>query len=225
LIEFLYLHPEENRFTKLIELFDEIFHAYKSGYDLYIEKFSYEELKSEFEQYNLEYLKRIGDALADVRNQVVVISTVSIAISQIDFKEPLNPKTILILSGVFLASLMYSVILYNQINIIKDIDNEIIDKESKIKTKQPDLYKDKFEKKFTGLKNRSKSQRAKIWLFIIILWIITVSLFILVFRFLPGHKVSIIAKNIYLQAILQSFNLTHPPHPRISDRPSLHRPR
>lgn len=194
--EFLYNHPAEKRFAYLLNNFKQIYHSYKYGYDLYLEQFSYEKLKTEFKEDNVEYLKRIGEALDHIKNQVLIISTEAVAISQIDFLDPINIKTILIAAVVLLATIIYSFVLHNQHQTLKDINEEIKDKQRTIKEKQPGLYERDLKKGFENLKNRIYWQLIKIIIFTFILWSIPIAIIVaLIFHELskdPGCLIAFI---------------------------------
>lgn len=167
LIEFLSMENPESRLKALFTKIKTIYEAYHAGFDLYIEQFSYHALKKEVVSDYTGFLKRLDDAITNLRTQVLVIATNAIALAQ--YTERDLAKNLVILIATIGACILYGIILQNNCQTIQEINEELQDLEKDLKDRHLSIFEEKLEKYFTKLKIKVKSQKCKLILFWVIL--------------------------------------------------------
>jgi len=175
LINHLIQEPLQDRLRLLIERLDTMFEAYKVSFNLYIEKFSYETIKKEITGDYIQFLKRLDDAVANLRTQVVVIATNAIALAQYS-KDNLF-KNIVIFITTLCASVLYFLIIQNNSETISEIHDEIENLEEDLKNKQITVLQERFVPYFVKLKSKVRKQRCKLFIFYTILFMSLISSF------------------------------------------------
>jgi len=168
LVDILFHENPHERLFILIHKINEIYETWKVSFNLYIQEFSYSVLRSEFQKNALDFFERISNTIADIRSQVIVISTSAIAMTQMT--EGLSLKNVLILVSILTATVIYHQILANQSGDIKRIDGEIKRQDNLLSEKQKAFYEKECKNKFDDLYDQVNIQKKRIRLFKILLW-------------------------------------------------------
>ena len=164
----LFHEVTEKRLIILIEKINEIYDSFLVSFDLYINEFSYSKLKSDFQHDVLNYFERLSTSVADIRSQVIIISTSAIALSQLSNDSIV--KNILIVLSILTATIIYNIILLNQKESVQRIAKEIEDKEKLLKEKQQKFYENDCKGKIKDLQTQIDKQKNRIKLFQFLLW-------------------------------------------------------
>lgn len=169
LIRFLEREPSEQRLAFLLGRIETIATSCASSFDLYLDKFSYDQLRHEVQTETIELFALLNKALIELRSQVVVMGTFAIALSQ--FTPSAWFQNGIILLAIFIGTFLYNLILKGQAEAIKDIGARTKKIEQELKSRQEVLFNRDFAKDFEDLTARVKQQNNRLLCFQWGLWI------------------------------------------------------
>lgn len=101
LVEFLLLIEEKDRFSYLLNNFEEYIHRASSAYNYYLRNFSYNKLKIELNTKALEFYQKIQGVINDSQTKLIAIPTsIAFASATLDYEKINAVKNYLILMGM-----------------------------------------------------------------------------------------------------------------------------
>ncbi|MBN8877464.1 MAG: hypothetical protein J0I32_07955 [Sphingobacteriales bacterium] len=179
IVTFLLEIPEGERFGKLITMLDIIYDNYLKSHLLYLEKFSYHDLKSEIDADKLEFTKKIYSTVNDIQTKLIAVPAAFLLIlSQFDFTGESDTKNLLIVIASILFSGLLEILLRNQFGVLKYIEVEIKDLRNELSNKDTKLDLSEFVTSFADLQPLMDKQRCYLWIFRSIVWLVSlVSIF------------------------------------------------
>lgn len=183
-------------FSYLLEKWPILYASYDASYNLYIQGFSVEKNKAEFDKEQLNLATKMHEVLSGIGAKILAIpASIFIVITQFDFSGINLSKNITILIGILIFSAFENILLKNHLSQLEAIEyneNELIDRYQKIEShikeslKRLDLIK--------------YSIRNKIRLIQYVLYFLIAVYFILIFY-------SCKSDHIFLADILSSQNI------------------
>ncbi len=173
-----------NGFNKLLAGLDEVYDHYLKSHLLYLEKFSYHDLKSEVDQDQLEYTKKIYATVNDIQAKLIAIPAAFILIfSQFDFTGTLFLKNVLMVVGAVLFALLIEILLRNQFGVLSYIEREIEQLKNELKNKDTQIDLTTFIGSFGDLEPVIARQRNYLMLFRCITWLVPLVTLVLLYIF------------------------------------------
>ncbi|MFC0513378.1 hypothetical protein ACFFGT_04175 [Mucilaginibacter angelicae] len=173
LISYLKDTPTSGAFAKLLAMLNEVYEHYKKSHLLYLEKFSYQDLKSEVDKDQLDYMKKIYASVNDIQSKVIAVPAAFILIyTQFDFTGAQFLKNILLLTGAVLFSVLIEVLLRNQFGVLAYIEEEIEQLKTILKNKDTQLDLTEFLGSYGKLAPLINKQRNYLILFRIVTWLV-----------------------------------------------------
>jgi len=153
--------PSE-RFGLLLRDMDELKNKVDTGYRLFAASFSYEKIKSEIQDANIEFTNKIHKAFADIQSQMLGIPVATaIVATQMKYAEGLASQ-FWINTGILVGSLIFAfltvALISNQQHTL-DVLGEEIDRREKAVAQKYEQLRDLLEPAFLKLRSRLGWQR------------------------------------------------------------------
>jgi len=129
--------------TEFIKRFDHFFKIVKNNFQLYMDKFSFEDFKHKIEDEKREYLLKINKIFSDMQNQLLTLPIASvIAASQMSKVGGFGDgvKNIALLLGVYIFAYMIRIFAHNQEDSLDAMRSEIEIKKKEIQLKEHSDY-------------------------------------------------------------------------------------
>jgi len=168
--------PEKTRFKCFLMHQQDVLKQFDEGYKLFVADFSYEKIVDQMEDAKLEELAKIHKTFSDIQNQIlsipvatVIVATQIKATSKVDATFWVNTA---ILIGAIIFVVLTCLLIRNQRDTLKAIDQEIERKRIKIE-KEYVAIKDITEETMGSLKKRLNAQR---WTFRAVEIIVTIGM-------------------------------------------------
>lgn len=133
--------------TEFIKRFDHFFKIVKNNFQLYMDKFSFEDFKHKIEDEKREYLLKINKIFSDMQNQLLTLPIASvIAASQMSEVNNFGDgiKNIALILGVYIFAYMIKIFATNQEDSLDAIRSEIEVKKNEIFIKDHSDYKSEY---------------------------------------------------------------------------------
>lgn len=167
LIDFLVLIDKKDRFSYLIQNFEEFIHRASSSYNFYLRNFSYNKLKIELETKSLEFYQKIQGVINDSQTKLIAIpATLGLSLTVLDFNETFSLKIFLILISVIIFCIFIQIFINNQKSVLQFISENI---ESYKKTHSKN--EQELQKSFEKVDKESKKQRKRLKFMQFLLWL------------------------------------------------------
>lgn len=180
----LYETAETERFAKLLSLFDYIYDNYLKSHLLYLEKFSYHDLKSEVDKDKLEYTKRIYGTVNEIQTKLIAVpAAFLLVLSQFDFAGQFVYKNILIVIGAVLFSVLLEILLSNQFGVLSYIKKEIDHFKHQLSNRDTQVDLREFINSFADLDTIRKKQYRYLWVFRVVIWLVPIVSFAMLLIF------------------------------------------
>jgi len=129
--------------TEFLKKFDNFFKIVRNNFQLYMDKFSFEDFKHKIEDEKREYLLKINKIFSDMQNQLLTLPIASvIAASQMSKVASFGDgiKNIALLVGVYIFAHMIRIFVHNQEDSLDAIRSEIEIKKKEIQLKEHSDY-------------------------------------------------------------------------------------
>ncbi|MDA3431698.1 hypothetical protein [Acinetobacter baumannii] len=135
--------------TEFLKKFENFFKIVRNNFQLYMDKFSFEDFKHKIEDEKREYLLKINKIFSDMQNQLLTLPIASvIAASQMSKVASFGDgvKNIALMIGVYIFAYMIRIFAHNQEDSLDAIRSEIGIKKKEIQLKEhSDYQKDYLE--------------------------------------------------------------------------------
>lgn len=129
--------------TEFLKKFENFFKIVRNNFQLYMDKFSFEDFKHKIEDEKREYLLKINKIFSDMQNQLLTLPIASvIAASQMSKVGGFGDgvKNIALLLGVYIFAYMIRIFAHNQEDSLDAIRSEIEIKKKEIQLKEHSDY-------------------------------------------------------------------------------------
>lgn len=176
------LEPK-NRFIFLVTYFSDLTSNYHKSHSLYLEKYSYQKLKSEIDKEIIEYSKKIQAVINDAQTKLVAIpAAFLLIIGQFDLSgEKIHFNLALVLSA-FVFSVLLEVLLRNQFSALDFVKDDIDRFKNSVDDKKVGILGDDFTKVFIKINNLHSKQKSYLNIIRFLVWLtpaFAIGLFIL----------------------------------------------
>lgn len=161
------------RLSELLPKFEDLVDRVKASYSLYTADFSFEKLKSEVDEQNVEDMLRLNKTLADIQNQLLALPA-ALMLAGAGVKEGIFATNVSIWIGVGVFTWIMHNLVRNQQNSVMAIEQEVQLRIEKV-TIQPADIANRVLPRFDMLKGRViKQQRVlnQIFCAVIIVWVV-----------------------------------------------------
>lgn len=194
LIEFLLLIEEKDRFSYLLNNFEEYIHRASSAYNYYLRNFSYNKLKIELDTKALEFYQKIQSVINDSQTKLIAIPTsIALASATLDYGKINSVKNYLILTGMVIFSGFIQIFINNQKSALEFIERNIETyKQSFSENKQT------LEISFKKVDSEKDKQKHRLLTIQILLWLCPIIIVILLF---------VVNIKIFLDCIFKLYKL------------------
>ena len=180
LISLLFPITEAERFGRLLASLDTVYENYLKSHLLYLEKFSYHDLKLKVDKDKLDYTKKIYATVNDIQAKLIAVpAAFLLVLAQFDLDNTTSFKNILITIGALLFSILLEVLLRNQFGVLKYIETEIFQFKGELKNSETSVDLTEFIKSFSDLERIARKQRIYLWIFRVIVWLVPLCSFVL----------------------------------------------
>lgn len=184
LISSLYDISIGDRFSHLLNTLDALYDNYLKSHLLYLEKFSYHDLKSEVDDDKLDFTKKIYGVVNDIQSKLIAVpAAYLLVLSTFDFTGQGFSKNLLITIGSILFAILLETLLSNQFGILAFIKKEISHFTNDLSNKDTKLDLSDFVKSFGDLDPVMNRQKCYLWVFRVIIWLVPVTSLIMLFQF------------------------------------------
>lgn len=173
--------PEKGeRFSYLLKNFADIFSNYKHSHSLYLEKYSFEKLKSEINGQILNYSKKIQSVINDAQSKLIAIpAAFLLIITQFDFSgKNIKLNIALLLSSLIFGTLL-ELLLRNQFISLSFIKEDIERFKNTFNSNKLIIQGLPFEKSFKNLDKAYKRQDCYLKIIRFLIWIVPISALII----------------------------------------------
>lgn len=175
---------EQARFPSLLSRFDLVYNNYLNSHLLYLEKFSYHDLKSAVDKDKLDYTKRIYATVNDIQSKLIALPAAFLLIfAQFDFTGAAAGKNLLILIASVIFSALLEILLRNQFGVLKYIKTEINHFTNQLRNKDTTLDLTEILKSFGDLDDNMDRQKIYLWIFRAAVWLVPLITLILFFMY------------------------------------------
>lgn len=182
LISSLLPFPPPDRFSRLLSSLDVVYDNYLKSHLLYLEKFSYHDLKSKVDKDKLEYTKKIYATVNDIQSKMIAVpAAFLLVLAQFDTADTWNLKNFIITAGAFLFSILLEVLLRNQFGVLHYVEREVLQFQSELSNSATSIDLSEFTKSFANLQSIADKQRIYLWIFRIIVWLVPSTAILLFF--------------------------------------------
>lgn len=151
-------YPESQiSFSKFLERFDNLHTLVRNNYQLYIDKFSFDDFKNKVEEDRREYTIKINKVFSDMQNQLLTLPIATVlAAGQMSLISSAGDfiKNVLIIVGISVFCVFVLMQIANQVVSLNAIKDEIMLKQEDMKRKEQSDYKDKFLEVYSSLNER-----------------------------------------------------------------------
>jgi hypothetical protein len=114
------------RFRRLLSMYEDILSLYKKSFQLYIEKYSFEKLKTEVDKEVVESKKRIAAVLNDAQSKLVAIPAASlIVIGQFDLTGDKQFPNIILLISALVFGCLIDILIRHQLSTLEFINRDV----------------------------------------------------------------------------------------------------
>ena len=176
LVRFLYGYMPEMRFGTLVLSFDQLFANYEKSHHLYLEKFSYYEIKAQVDNEKLDFIKKIAAAVNDIQSKIIAVPAAYLLISTLfDFDKGFTIKNNLILFSSLLFAILLEILLTSQFDVLKFSETQIKQTSEQLKEKQTGNYLEEFISSLSDLFPSINRQRKFLWIFRLIVWSVPIT--------------------------------------------------
>lgn len=135
LIHFLNDKKEDERFSELLQFFEEFQEKCNISFEYYLSNFSFNKIKIELDNSALEYSKNIRSVINESQSKLIAIPVAFIlGCSQINYSVPISIKNAIVIISSFLFSYIISIFIKNQQSALDIIGDNI------------ENYKDRYKK-------------------------------------------------------------------------------
>lgn len=184
LVEALGSVPEGDRFIKLIGDLRGIITRFKRNYRLYVEQFSLEKLRAEFESLKLKYIQKLTAAVNEIGTKVITVPIAFILVAAGYSTDSPGQNGVLLL-GSFIYSVVISLFVHNQQDTLKRLDSEIDNSIERLRSSAPDSV-DAIRGDFDELRDHQRSQRNRLMIMQGIIWFVfVVAILLFVYKSFP----------------------------------------
>jgi hypothetical protein len=130
IIDFLSSYKHDERFPKFIENVETIIETSINNYEVYLNKFNFEELKKNFRKERDEYFSKIRDIIDSVLNKVVAIpiSVSAAALALYELKNEPNYAVIVAIAFIvysLFSSYLLRLVLIDVFGIVCDLESDV----------------------------------------------------------------------------------------------------
>lgn len=161
------------RLSELLPKFEDLVDRVKASYSLYTADFSFEKLRTEVDEQNVEDMLRLNKTLADIQNQLLALPA-ALMLAGAGVKEGIFATNISIWIGVGVFAWVMHHLVKNQQNSVIAIEQEIQLRIEKVNSQPADIS-NRVLPRFEMLKGRvTKQQRVlkQIFWAVIIVWVV-----------------------------------------------------
>lgn len=182
IVNYLLPFSPHERFAKLLSSLDVLYDNYLKSHLLYLEKFSYHDLKTKVDKDKLEYTKKIYTTVNDIQSKMIAVpAAFLLVLTQFDLSNTFSIKNIIITAGAFLFSVLLEVLLSNQFGVLHYIEREVLQFKSELRNSSTSLDLSEFVKSFAQLQSVASKQRLYLWIFRVIVWMVPLAALVLFF--------------------------------------------
>jgi len=175
---------EDTRFQTLLSRFDLVYDNYLNSHLLYLEKFSYHDLKSAVDKDKLDYTKRIYATVNDIQSKLIALPAAFLLIfSQFDFSGAAAGKNLLILIASVIFSALLEILLQNQFGVLEYIKTEINHFTNQLRNKDTIVDLTEILKSFGDLDDNMDKQKIYLWIFRGAVWLVPLITSVLFFTY------------------------------------------
>lgn len=163
------------RLSEVLPKFEDFAERVRSAYTLYTTDFSFEKLRSEVDKQNLEDMLRLNKTFSDIQNQLLAIPAAMLLVGANVKADDLAANISTVVGISIFAWIMWQLV-FNQVNSVTAINNEIHLRRDKVKEQPAEISKRLLES-FSALSERVKRQQAVlkgIRIAVLFVWTITV---------------------------------------------------
>jgi hypothetical protein len=159
-----------------------VYDNYLNSHLLYLEKFSYHDLKSAVDKDKLDYTKRIYATVNDIQSKLIALPAAFLLIfSQFDFTGAAAGKNLLILIASVIFSALLEILLQNQFGVLEYIKTEINHFTNQLRNKDTTVDLTEILKSFGDLDDNMGKQKIYLWIFRGAVWLVPLITLVLFF--------------------------------------------
>lgn len=143
--------------TTFLTKFDIFYRTVKGNFQLYLDKFSFDDLKNEFEETRREYTLKINKIFSEMQNQLLTLPIATVlAAGQISKYETISDfiKNSLILFGIVIFCVLLLMLVSNQRDSLTTIKKEIEVKKAEFDNSKESDHRDLFLNIYQQLNDR-----------------------------------------------------------------------
>ena len=179
LVNFLFGQPENLMFGTLVFSFNDLVKNYEVSHAIYIEQFSYLDIKNQVDKDKLEYVKKIAGAVSEIQTKIIAVPAAYLLImAAVDFKSGFTFKNILSIIAGFMFALILELLIRSQSAVLRYTKQEIGNTTSAIKEKANANFLQEFVDSLENLMKSISHQHIYLLLFRLIVWSVPVILVI-----------------------------------------------
>lgn len=180
LVSLLYALPPHERFGTLLGGLDGVYDNYLKSHLLYLEKFSYHDLKLKADKDKLEYTKKIYATVNDIQSRLIAVpAAYLLVLAQFDYANAASAKNALIALGALLFSVLLDVLLRNQFGVLKYIETEILHFRTELTNADTSIDLSQVIDSFADLQHTANKQRLYLRIFRVVVWLVPLTAMVL----------------------------------------------
>ncbi|HGH3320995.1 TPA: hypothetical protein ACJKZQ_004081, partial [Acinetobacter baumannii] len=160
---------ETIKFSQIINDFKKLNHCVDSELDIYMSKFSYEDIKKEVEKEKVDFIVRLNKVFSDIQTQLigvpvsVILAADKLKLGKLALEDPnkfygISLTNLLVILAIGFYAIILAMLIRNQSNTLAALKDEIDHHESLFKNKHKGIAQ-KFINSFVQVKNRYEHQK------------------------------------------------------------------
>lgn len=157
------------RFSQIIQDFSKLNNYINDELDIYMSKFSYDDIKKEVEKEKVDFTIRLNKVFSDIQTQLigvpvsVILAADKLKIGTAALTDPnkfigMSLTNLLVILAISFYAIVLAMLIRNQNNTLEALKDEIDHHESLFNSKHKGMAQ-KFKKSFSQIKNRYEHQK------------------------------------------------------------------
>ena len=159
-------NKDKDKFSLLIERFQDVVKSYKNNYELFLHEFSFEDEKEKLEKSKQEYLLKLNEILSGIHGKLLAVP-VSLVIVAGQMKSSTVDNyflvNLIILAGAFVFALLMWMLTANQLHSLLAVNTEYSSKKERLRLELRSSLFTELSQAFEQLDARFKHQRRMIF--------------------------------------------------------------
>lgn len=169
------------RFGELLQKFSKVYSYYTDSHTLYLNQFSFQKLKNEFEESYLDYAEKLSAILSNIDSKILSIPLAYVLIlGRFEFDDRSSSVNNALCFSALIYCFLLQLLFSNQKYLLTEVTNKLKSFEQDTVTRLRQISTDDFTTQLENLKGKKANTEKRLTIITILLWLIpTIVLFLI----------------------------------------------